>query len=215
MGAYSPSPLVDEAAAARIARDVFAPTVRALAAAGRPFRGLLYGGSDADARRGPMVIEWNCRFGDPETQAVLMRMEDDLLPWLAGAAERRAAGGRAAVSRRAPRSAWCWRPRAIPASRAPGDAITGLAPDAASRGERGRVPRRHQARRRRPPGHRGRPGAGRVGGGADLDGRPRARLRRHRPDSLAGHALPPRHRTAKRHDDKTMQRRASTSTWPS
>jgi phosphoribosylamine--glycine ligase len=88
MGAYSPSPLVDEALVARIAQSIFAPTVRALAEAGRPFRGLLYGGLMLTAR-GPMVIEWNCRFGDPETQAVLMRMEDDLLPWLSGTAQGR------------------------------------------------------------------------------------------------------------------------------
>ncbi|MGB8294355.1 MAG: phosphoribosylamine--glycine ligase [Polyangia bacterium] len=82
MGAYSPSPLVDEALTKRIARTIFAPTVAAMAAMGRPFRGLLYGGLMLTPDRGPMVIEWNCRFGDPETQAVLPRMEDDLLPWL-------------------------------------------------------------------------------------------------------------------------------------
>jgi phosphoribosylamine---glycine ligase len=86
MGTYSPSPLVDDAMEARIVETIFAPTVRALAADGRPFRGLLYGGLMLTPDRGPMVIEWNCRFGDPETQSVLMRMEDDLYPWLAGAA---------------------------------------------------------------------------------------------------------------------------------
>jgi len=82
MGAYSPSPLVDGALTKRIARTIFAPTVAAMAAIGRPFRGLLYGGLMLTPDRGPMVIEWNCRFGDPETQAVLPRLEDDLLPWL-------------------------------------------------------------------------------------------------------------------------------------
>ena len=86
MGAYSPSPLLDEAVTAHIAETIFAPTVRALAEGGRPFRGLLYGGLMLTAR-GPMVIEWNCRFGDPETQAILMRMDEDILPWLLGAAE--------------------------------------------------------------------------------------------------------------------------------
>ena len=86
MGTYSPSPLVDAATQRRVVDTIFAPTVRALAAAGRPFRGLLYGGLMLTPDRGPMVIEWNCRFGDPETQAVLVRMQDDLLPWLLGAA---------------------------------------------------------------------------------------------------------------------------------
>jgi phosphoribosylamine--glycine ligase len=89
MGAYSPSPLVDERLTAGIAETIFAPTVKAMAAAGRPFRGLLYGGLMLTPDRGPMVIEWNCRFGDPETQAVLLRLEDDLVPWLLGAADGR------------------------------------------------------------------------------------------------------------------------------
>jgi phosphoribosylamine--glycine ligase len=85
MGAYSPSPLVDAALTETIARKIFAPLVAAMAEQGRPFRGLLYGGLMLTAR-GPMVIEWNCRFGDPETQAVLPRMAEDLLPWLLDAA---------------------------------------------------------------------------------------------------------------------------------
>ena len=86
MGAYSPSPLVDRALTESIARTIFAPLVAALAGEGRPFRGLLYGGLMLTPERGPMVIEWNCRFGDPETQAVLPRLGEDLLPWLLDAA---------------------------------------------------------------------------------------------------------------------------------
>jgi phosphoribosylamine--glycine ligase len=85
MGAYSPSPLVDKAMAEHIARTIFAPLVAALADAGRPFRGLLYGGLML-THRGPMVIEWNCRFGDPETQVVLPRFGEDIVPWLLDAA---------------------------------------------------------------------------------------------------------------------------------
>jgi phosphoribosylamine--glycine ligase len=92
MGAYSPSALMDEALTTRVSETIFAPTVRALAESGRPFRGLLYGGLMLTPR-GPMVIEWNCRFGDPETQAVLLRMEDDIVPWLLGAAEGRLPAG--------------------------------------------------------------------------------------------------------------------------
>jgi phosphoribosylamine---glycine ligase len=86
MGTYSPSPLVDAALTARIAETIFAPTVKAMAERGRPFRGLLYGGLML-TERGPMVIEWNCRFGDPETQAVLVRLDEDLVPWLVAAAD--------------------------------------------------------------------------------------------------------------------------------
>jgi phosphoribosylamine--glycine ligase len=86
MGTVSPSPLVGEALAHEMLETLFVPTVRALTAAGRPFRGLLYGGFMLTPDRGPMVIEWNCRFGDPETQVVLMRMDEDILPWLAGVA---------------------------------------------------------------------------------------------------------------------------------
>jgi phosphoribosylamine--glycine ligase len=86
MGAYSPSPLVDQALTEQIARTIFAPLVAVMAKEGRPFRGLLYGGLMLTPDRGPMVIEWNCRFGDPETQAVLPRLAEDLLPWLLDAA---------------------------------------------------------------------------------------------------------------------------------
>jgi len=85
MGAYSPSPLVDGPLTEQIARKIFAPLVAAMAEQGRPFRGLLYGGLMLTPK-GPMVIEWNCRFGDPETQAVLPRMGEDILPWLLDAA---------------------------------------------------------------------------------------------------------------------------------
>jgi phosphoribosylamine---glycine ligase len=125
MGTYSPSPLVDEALAQQILETLFVPTVRALAAAGNSFRGLLYGGLMLTPDRGPMVIEWNCRFGDPETQSVLMRLDEDLLPWLAGAA---AGAMPAGAPRVRPGVAACV---VLAATRYPesprlGDAITGL-----------------------------------------------------------------------------------------
>jgi len=128
MGAYSPSPLVDDRLTARIAEAIFAPTVKAMAAAGRPFRGVLYGGLMLTPDRGPMVIEWNCRFGDPETQAVLLRLEDDLVPWLVAAADGK-------LPDRAP----AWNPglslcvvlaaEGYPGKVRGGDAISGLGPD--------------------------------------------------------------------------------------
>jgi phosphoribosylamine---glycine ligase len=89
MGAYCPSPLVSRELTEKIAETIFTPMVRALKEAGRPFRGLLYGGLILTPDRGPMVIEWNCRFGDPETQAVLSRLRNDLVPWFLGAAKGR------------------------------------------------------------------------------------------------------------------------------
>ncbi len=86
MGTVSPSALIDDALARTILETLFVPTLRALTASGRPFQGILYGGLMLTPDRGPMVIEWNCRLGDPETQSVLMRLDEDLLPWLAGAA---------------------------------------------------------------------------------------------------------------------------------
>jgi phosphoribosylamine--glycine ligase len=127
MGAYSPSPLVDERLASLIGETIFAPTIGALAEAGRPFRGLLYGGLMLTAR-GPMVIEWNCRFGDPETQALLLRMEDDIVPWLRGAAEGRLPAG---APRFLPATSVCvvLAAHGYPGAVRTGDTIAGLEPD--------------------------------------------------------------------------------------
>jgi len=76
MGAYSPVPFVDDATAERIRSDVVEPTIRAMADEGVPYRGVLYAGlmlTDA----GPRVLEFNCRFGDPETQALMPRLASE------------------------------------------------------------------------------------------------------------------------------------------
>ncbi|HXJ21083.1 MAG TPA: phosphoribosylamine--glycine ligase [Polyangia bacterium] len=93
MGTHSPSPLVGAREEQRILDTIFQPMVQAMAGAGRPFQGLLYGGLMLTPERGPMVIEWNCRFGDPETQSVLMRLDEDILPWLAAVAAGKLPGG--------------------------------------------------------------------------------------------------------------------------
>jgi phosphoribosylamine---glycine ligase len=80
MGAVSPVPL-ESGLATTILREIVHPTVAGLAAEGRPYRGVLYAGVMATAA-GPRLLEFNCRFGDPETQAVLPRLEDDLVPLL-------------------------------------------------------------------------------------------------------------------------------------
>ena len=78
MGAYSPAPVVTPEVAARVQREILEPTVRAMAAEGRPYQGILYAGLMI-TRSGPVVVEFNCRFGDPEAQAVLPRMKSDLV----------------------------------------------------------------------------------------------------------------------------------------
>jgi phosphoribosylamine---glycine ligase len=78
MGAYSPAPVVTPVIHARIMREVMEPTVRGLAAAGTPFVGFLYAGVMIAADGTPNVLEFNCRFGDPETQPIMMRLQTDL-----------------------------------------------------------------------------------------------------------------------------------------
>src|SRR5690606_31789989 len=79
MGAYSPAPVVTPEVHARIMREVVEPTVRGMAADGVPFTGFLYAGLMIDRDGAPKVIEFNVRFGDPETQPVMMRLQSDLL----------------------------------------------------------------------------------------------------------------------------------------
>jgi phosphoribosylamine--glycine ligase len=78
MGAYSPAPVVDEAVHRRVMNEVILPTVRGMAAEGNSYTGFLYAGLMINERGEPKVIEYNCRFGDPETQPILMRLQSDL-----------------------------------------------------------------------------------------------------------------------------------------
>ena len=78
MGAYSPTPALAADALQGIVETVIRPTVRALAAEGRPYKGVLYAGLML-TRDGPRVIEYNARFGDPECQVLMPRLRDDLL----------------------------------------------------------------------------------------------------------------------------------------
>ncbi len=78
MGAYSPAPVVTSVIHARAMHEVMWPTVRALAAEGTPYVGFLYAGLMIGADGAPRVLEFNCRFGDPETQPILARMRSDL-----------------------------------------------------------------------------------------------------------------------------------------
>ena len=79
MGAYSPAPVVTPQVHRRILDEVIRPTVAGLAAEGHPFTGFLYAGLMIDAAGAPRVLEFNVRFGDPETQPILMRLRSDLV----------------------------------------------------------------------------------------------------------------------------------------
>ena len=79
MGAYSPAPVVTPEVHARVMREVVNPTVQGMIADGIPFTGFLYAGLMIDANGAPKVIEFNVRFGDPETQPVMLRLQSDLV----------------------------------------------------------------------------------------------------------------------------------------
>lgn len=128
MGAYCPTPIVPPRLTEKVMRTVIEPAIRGMAAAGRPFRGVLYAGLmvDGDDVR---VLEFNVRFGDPEAEPLLFLMEGDLLPLLLGAArgdlsEVVAAGG----ATWQPGAAVCvvMAARGYPASVQPGQVIEGL-----------------------------------------------------------------------------------------
>jgi phosphoribosylamine--glycine ligase len=124
MGSYSPVPAVDGALFDRLVDLVVRPTVAELARRGIDFRGVLYAGLMLTAA-GPKVLEFNCRFGDPETQALLPRLESDLLELLWAAANG---------ERLRPSAAWrsgaavgvVMASRGYPASASKGDVIHGL-----------------------------------------------------------------------------------------
>ena len=92
MGAYSPAPVVTPEAHNRVMLEVVEPTVRGMIADGLPFTGFLYAGLMIDKSGAPKVIEFNVRFGDPETQPVMMRLQSDLLVLLEAAVDARLAG---------------------------------------------------------------------------------------------------------------------------
>ena len=86
--AYSPAPVMDARMRERVMRTIVAPTLKGMAAMGAPFNGVLFAGLMICAD-GPRLIEYNVRFGDPETQAMLPRLDEDLLALLLACVEER------------------------------------------------------------------------------------------------------------------------------
>ncbi|WP_299321974.1 phosphoribosylamine--glycine ligase [Parasphingopyxis sp.] len=88
MGAYSPAPVLDETLTGRVMDEIVKPTVETLAKRGTPYSGVLFAGLML-TETGPQLIEYNVRFGDPECQVLMMRLEDDLLALMVATAEGR------------------------------------------------------------------------------------------------------------------------------
>lgn len=134
MGAYSPAPVVTADIYQRIMEEVIYPTVRGMEAEGHPYTGFLYAGLMIDTDGTPKVIEYNCRFGDPETQPIMMRMESDMVELCL-----------AAIDEKLDQCESRWDPRAsigvvlaaggYPGDYAKGDVISGL-PQTETEGEK-------------------------------------------------------------------------------
>jgi len=134
MGAYSPAPVVTPALHARIMREVITPTLRGLAAEGMPYTGFLYAGIMIARDGTPNVLEFNCRFGDPETQPVLSRLSSDLMPLILAALEGRLHEAHAEWDARAALGV-VLAAAGYPEDPRTGDAIAGLAEAAAMPGK--------------------------------------------------------------------------------
>ncbi len=92
MGAYSPAPVVTDTVHQRVMEKVIYPTVEGMAAEGHTYQGFLYAGLMIDEHGEPKVIEFNCRFGDPETQPIMMRLQSDLVELCLAGAQGKLAG---------------------------------------------------------------------------------------------------------------------------
>ena len=193
MGAYSPAPVLDRRCSTAPMDEIVQPTVEAMKAEGMPFKGVLYAGLMI-GRTGRKLVEYNCRFGDPECQVLMMRLKSDIVPALIACAD----GGLTHFDLRWSRRGGADR----------GDGDQGLSRRLP---KRQRDPRPRRARRKvegvqifhagtKRDGKRILANGGRVlnvtAHGADRRGGPRARLSRRRPDRLAGRLLPARYRLA-------------------
>jgi phosphoribosylamine--glycine ligase len=128
MGAYCPAPLATPELLATIEESILVPTVHTMKRGRRPFRGVLYAGIMA-TNQGPRVLEYNCRFGDPEIQTILMRLKTDLLDLLEATVEDRLTEFPGEQVEWDPRPAVCvvLASQGYPGSYAKGKVITGLA----------------------------------------------------------------------------------------
>ncbi|MBV6412253.1 MAG: phosphoribosylamine--glycine ligase [Xanthomonadales bacterium PRO6] len=126
MGAYSPAPVVSHEVDQRVRRTIIEPTLAGLAREGMPFTGFLYAGLMIDAAGQPRVVEFNVRFGDPETQPVMLRLQSDLLELIEAALDGRLGEVECRWDPR-PAIAVVLAAQGYPGEVRKGDAITGLA----------------------------------------------------------------------------------------
>lgn len=126
MGAYSPAPVVTAEIHQRIMQQVIMPTVEGMAKEGNPYSGFLYAGLMISAQGEPKVIEYNCRFGDPETQPIMLRMQSDLVGLCLSAAAGKLDSATIDFDQRAAVGV-VLAAGGYPASYAKGDEISGLA----------------------------------------------------------------------------------------
>ncbi|MBU2880351.1 phosphoribosylamine--glycine ligase [Psychrosphaera sp. B3R10] len=125
MGAYSPAPVVTDEIYTRIMNEVIYPTVEGMAKEGHPYSGFLYAGLMIDTDGTPKVIEYNCRFGDPETQPIMMRMQSDMVELCLAAVAGELAGKEAKFDPR-PAVGVVLAAGGYPGSYNKGDVITGV-----------------------------------------------------------------------------------------
>ena len=136
MGAYSPAPVVSDKVYQRIMQEVIEPTIRGMAAEGMPYTGFLYAGLMITPAGEPRVIEYNCRFGDPETQPIMLRLKSDLAELCLAATDGKLAGVQANWDPR-PALGVVLAANGYPGSYPKGDVISGL--EAAAAHDDGKV----------------------------------------------------------------------------
>ena len=193
MGTVSPTTNISLEGHKRIMNEIVLPTIRGLADEGRKFQGVLFAGLMI-TEAGPKVLEFNARFGDPETQVIMARMRTDIVPILQQCATGTLGDTRLEWAKE-PAVCVVLASRGYPDTPETGKVVTGL--DARQGLERRRrLPRRHEARGRRREDRR-RTRAGRDGARGQPRVGHRPRLRGDRPDPVRRDALPPRHRRAR------------------
>ena len=190
MGAYSPASIFTPALEARVMDEIVRPTARALAEAGTPFSGILYAGLMLTPE-GPKLVEYNVRFGDPECQALMLRLESDLLELMLATARGALAAAPPPIFSDEAALVVVVAAKGYPGTPEKGGAISGLDVAGAEvfhagtalEGGRLVADRRARARHRRARGQRRRGAARRLCGG--------------RRDRFPGRLLPARHRLAR------------------